>query len=714
MKFCMITTFFGAHSFGGDAAYVDRLCQALCRRGHEVHVFYCVDAFNAVRGEHPLREYTPPPGLHLHPLEEPVRHPLAAGDPGDGPALVQVRRAARGARRSRHRRRAFPQHLAGRRAGRPGPGREPACRADHDGARALADLPDAPALEIRPQALRRAELRAAAAWRAAGRRRSGGCQRRSSEGLRQLDALVFPSRHALEEHRRRGLGAFVPLVHLPYFLPDGWSGGIEDEPPERARAAVPRRRRAAGEDEGLPAADPDDALPPRGRPADRRDRPVRGRACARWPATCRTSRSRGSSAARRWPGCFASARAVVVPSLFPETFGYVVLEAFAVRTPVVVHEGGGALYETGVQSGGGLGYRTDVELLTALRRMVHDDDLHDELAARGYAMRMGEWSETEHLDRYFGLIDQAQAAREQQPYPRPHALAGAPRSRRVVDQQRSRTEPRRREGLRWLTARISADRFATIKEPSTVPQSRWRPAGLAPVVVLIALAAVCFARLVAHPSGLIVDGERPSVDYANPGDPRPVGNDLIFLFLPHHMSIAQRIAEFGHLPVWDARGFGGRPLVGNPQAGMFYPPVWVAWWCGAPAALGWLTVAHLLWGGLGVYRAGAIGWSGRWAATVAAGATRLRPFSWRIPSRAIIRTSGRPAGIPGHSGPTPQCGQDGRAGCCSCRSLALTYLTGHPQEWFLLVLALSVWSLSDTVAIWRKRARDTPRSSFSH
>ena len=69
MKFCMVTTFFGGHSFGGDAAYVDRLCQALCRRGHEVHVYYCVDAFNAVRGNHPLREYTPTPGLHLHPLE---------------------------------------------------------------------------------------------------------------------------------------------------------------------------------------------------------------------------------------------------------------------------------------------------------------------------------------------------------------------------------------------------------------------------------------------------------------------------------------------------------------------------------------------------------------------------------------------------------------------------------------------------------------------
>src|SRR3569832_596995 len=50
-------------------------------------------------------------------------------------------------------------------------------------------------------------------------------------------------------------------------------------------------------------------------------------------------------------GLFHGARAVVVPSLFPETFGYVVLEAFAVRTPVVVRTGGGALNEPGVLSG---------------------------------------------------------------------------------------------------------------------------------------------------------------------------------------------------------------------------------------------------------------------------------------------------------------------------------------------------------------------------
>jgi glycosyltransferase involved in cell wall biosynthesis len=119
---------------------------------------------------------------------------------------------------------------------------------------------------------------------------------------------------------------------------------------------------------------------------------------------------------------FRNARAVVVPSLFPETFGYVVLEAFSVGTPVIVHEGGGALFETGFLSGGGLAYRTDNELLTSLRRMVHDRALHDELAARGFAMRMGPWSESAHLDDYLALVGLGRAGRERKPFPGPHSL----------------------------------------------------------------------------------------------------------------------------------------------------------------------------------------------------------------------------------------------------------------------------------------------------
>jgi glycosyltransferase involved in cell wall biosynthesis len=130
---------------------------------------------------------------------------------------------------------------------------------------------------------------------------------------------------------------------------------------------------------------------------------------------------------------FHGARAVVVPSLFPETFGYVVLEAFAVRTPVIVHNGGGAIHETGVLSGGGLGYQNDGELLLAMRRMVHDDALRDDLADQGYSMRIGEWSETAHLDRYFSLIQGIKAGRANGEIPRPKFATHRPETSRTKD-----------------------------------------------------------------------------------------------------------------------------------------------------------------------------------------------------------------------------------------------------------------------------------------
>ena len=126
---------------------------------------------------------------------------------------------------------------------------------------------------------------------------------------------------------------------------------------------------------------------------------------------------------------------MVVPSLFPETFGYVVMEAFATGTPVIVHEGGGALLETGVQSGGGLGYRTEGDLLLAMRRMVHDDELRVELASRGFAKRIGPWSESEHVHRYMELIAQRRQAREARASHRldpAETQVAAPRTRHAV------------------------------------------------------------------------------------------------------------------------------------------------------------------------------------------------------------------------------------------------------------------------------------------
>jgi glycosyltransferase involved in cell wall biosynthesis len=420
MKFCMVTTFFGGHSFGGDAAYVDRLCQALCRRGHEVHVFHCVDAFNAVRGAHPLREYTPPPGLHLHPLESPygILSPLATQATGlpllkssalrqvlDDPATDVIhfhnislvggpgvlgfgtnRRAVRIMTAHEHWL-ICPMHLLWKYDRKP------------------CDGPDCLRCTL-------AGKRPPQLWR------HGPA---ITKGLAQLDALLFPSRHALEEHRGRGLGRSVPLVHLPYFLPDNWSMGIEDEDPEPVERPY---LAAAGR---LVAMKGFQKLIPMMRYLPEADLRIAGTGpyeatLRRLAADLPNVRFEGLMGGTRLARLFRGARAVVVPSLFPETFGYVVLEAFAVGTPVVVHEGGGALHETGVLSGGGLGYDTDGELLLALRRMIHDDELRNDLAARGFSRRIGEWSEAEHLHQYFELIDRYHTSSAEQPLYRPHHL----------------------------------------------------------------------------------------------------------------------------------------------------------------------------------------------------------------------------------------------------------------------------------------------------
>jgi len=405
LKFCMVTTFFGAHSFGGDAAYVDRLTRALCRRGHEVHVFHCVDAFNSVKGKHPLRPYEPPPGLHVHALKSPfgILSPLATQVTGrpyfkaealrealdavdvdvihfhnislvGGPGVLKMGRKAVRLMTAHEHWLICPMHLLWKYDRKP------------------CDGPDCTTCCL-------AGRRPPQAWRQTDA---------INRGLRELDALVFPSRHALEEHRRRGIGA--PLVHLPYFLPDDWTEGIEDSEPEpTARpylAAAGRLVRMKGFQRLIPLMRllPEVDL----RIAGTGPYEAKLRALA---ADVPNVHFEGLLGGQGLARLFHGARAVVVPSLFPETFGYVVLEAFAVRTPVIVHDGGGAIHETGVLSGGGLGYKTDGELLLAMRRLVHDDDLRDELAHQGYARRIGEWSETAHLDRYFGLIQGIRAGR---------------------------------------------------------------------------------------------------------------------------------------------------------------------------------------------------------------------------------------------------------------------------------------------------------------
>jgi glycosyltransferase involved in cell wall biosynthesis len=99
----------------------------------------------------------------------------------------------------------------------------------------------------------------------------------------------------------------------------------------------------------------------------------------------------------RLRGLYAGAVAALVPSLAYETFGFIVLEAHAQRTPVIATSLG-AVGETARATGGGLLFQNVDELIAAMNRLQADEALRDTLGSRGH---------TAHLERYFELIDEA-------------------------------------------------------------------------------------------------------------------------------------------------------------------------------------------------------------------------------------------------------------------------------------------------------------------
>src|SRR5215469_14357572 len=80
LRFCHVTTFYPPHNFGGDGITVQRLCQALVRRGHHVTVVYDPAAFSALNnGRAPVAE-PELDGVEVVPLRSRLRSlPLVLG-----------------------------------------------------------------------------------------------------------------------------------------------------------------------------------------------------------------------------------------------------------------------------------------------------------------------------------------------------------------------------------------------------------------------------------------------------------------------------------------------------------------------------------------------------------------------------------------------------------------------------------------------------------
>ena len=82
------------------------------------------------------------------------------------------------------------------------------------------------------------------------------------------------------------------------------------------------------------------------------------------------------------------ALACLVPSITYETFGIIIVEAFARKTPVIARDLG-ALPEVIQDSGGGYVYTTDEELLQAMNEVAASPEKRQDLGEQG-AVRLQE------------------------------------------------------------------------------------------------------------------------------------------------------------------------------------------------------------------------------------------------------------------------------------------------------------------------------------
>ncbi|MGE3822055.1 MAG: hypothetical protein AB7I30_21790, partial [Isosphaeraceae bacterium] len=229
------------------------------------------------------------------------------------------------------------------------------------------------------------------------------------------------------------------------------------------------------------------------------------------------------------------------------------------------------------------------------------------------------------------------------------------------------------------------------------------------LIPLIAL-SLGFHRLIQSPGALLVDFDRPGLDHVGPPGSRGPGNDLTEVVLPRFENWKRSQGAWPSIgiPVWDEAGFGGRPWIGNPQAGSFYPPSWILRAFDGPSAPTWLTLGHLAWAALGTFALSRSLKAGALASAVAATCFSCSPyliahtFEGHYPH--VWGVSWYPWAFWAYLGVWR-----GRWGGLVALPpfLALSFLTGHPQEWYLLGLALGTWTVAETFVLARKGLRRT-------
>ena len=394
MRFGMVTTFYPPFSYGGDATYVRNLSRELVAQGHEVEVIASTQAYLVRSQDDVATDPTVDDGIMVHRLRHPagLLAPLVSQQTG----LPGLHAAALKSFFSRP----FDVLHFHNISLMGGPG--------------VLRMGQAPA---RLMSLHDHWLICPthALWknrsRACDRRTCFTCSIRSGlppqlwrythlrdRSLDSVDRLLAPSRFTAEMHRANGIKA--PMAVLPLF--SSLEGSGDAAPPHPRRVIFVGRVTALKGIASLLrvlAQMPDIELLVIGQGELR---PALTAAYAKHP----NIRFLGQVDQEHLVEHYARAAAVVFPSLVPETFGLTIIEAAACGTPAIVAKSSGGAAELVNMTGGGLAYQGDEELAAAIRRLVDDRPLRDELGERARAAYRRCYTKEQHVAAYLSHIEQ--------------------------------------------------------------------------------------------------------------------------------------------------------------------------------------------------------------------------------------------------------------------------------------------------------------------
>ena len=401
LNFLHLTTFYPPYGFGGDAMQLYRLAHGLADAGHHVDVVHCIDSY------HLLHPGAPRVAFAEHPKV--TRHELRSRFGRLSPFLTQQTgqpTLKRGSIAEVLRSRPYDViHFHNTSLLGPGilsvesPGREAVkIYTTHEHwlicpTHVLWKFNQEPCRE--PECLRCTLIhkRPPQLWRY-----TGWLKRMSAH----VDQFVAPSRFTARMHAERGFAR--PVAHLPNFIDlvdQDWRNPGPRPQPDPYFLFVGRLELIKGLQTLIGVWDrvgPYDLLV-----AGTGSYEPQLRAMAGGNPRIKFL---GPLAQEKLGALYYHAIACLVPSVTYETFGLTSVEAFARKTPVVVRDLG-ALPEIVEDSGGGFVYRTDEELLAALKQIAASPSLRAELGEKGYRAFVHLWSREAHMKMYFEFLEKA-------------------------------------------------------------------------------------------------------------------------------------------------------------------------------------------------------------------------------------------------------------------------------------------------------------------